>query len=760
MKINYRLRHSLLAAASSLLAVSSSHAADGTWNIDTTNGLWSLNTNWSSNTIADGSGSTANFTNNITGDRTVRLDGDRTLTSLVFADSVTSSAGSWLLDNNGVSTNNLILAGTTPGIAVNELGAGKTATISAIIQGSAGLVKTGSGTLVLTGASTYTGGTTISAGTLIGTGGTGGSLSSGTVTNNAVLILNYNDQVIGNVISGSGSVRTNAGNATRHVFIGSNNSYSGGTFVDVGILRILTDQSGGTADLGTGTVTVANGASFEIWAPSAKTVTNNIVLNGATGNAGRPALNQDGGTGLVTLSGTVTLNATSDIGIGGASSNSMTITGVVSGVGGMIVDERGLTGVNRTLTLSGANTYTGPTTLNGGILKAGVASVANVSGAFGNNSAVTLANVATGPVLDITGFATQIGSLTGGGTLGGNVTLGAATLTVGGDNTSPAAYAGVISGTGGLTKIGTGTQTLSGANTYTGNTLIDNGILALGHATNTLANNGAINVNGGTLALGTNTDTVGAVTLTSGSITGSGAGRLTGTSYGVQSGTISAKLGGSGALTKTTAGTVTISSDNSGGGGYTGAIAVNAGTLIVNGNVSTSIQTTVASGATLGGTGTVGALTIQSGGTHAPGNSPGIQPVGNYTQNGILAMEINGLTAGTQHDRVDVTGTVNITGSSLSLTSTGYTAVNNDLIFILLNNDLDTITGTFAGLVDGASVGIIGGKEFKISYFANGDSAGSPSFTGGNDIALMAIPEPRASLLGAIGLIALLRRRR
>ena len=130
-----------------------------------------------------------------------------------------------------------------------------------------------------------------------------------------------------------------------------------------------------------------------------------------------------------------------------------------------------------TLALSGASTYTGPTTVSAGTLKAGVASVANTSGPFGNNSAVTMANV-SGAILDITGFNTQIGSLTGGGATGGNVTLGAATLTVGADNTSPAAYAGAISGTGGaLVKIGTGLLTLSGANTYTGSTSVNAGIL-------------------------------------------------------------------------------------------------------------------------------------------------------------------------------------------------------------------------------------------------------------------------------------------
>ena len=158
-----------------------------------------------------------------------------------------------------------------------------------------------------------------------------------------------------------------------------------------------------------------------------------------------------------------------------AASNTLVSSGVVSGTNSLSKSGSG------NVILSGANTYIGATIVSQGVLKAGVASVANISGAFGKNSAVTLANK-VGAVLDLAGFNTQLGSLTGGGTTGGNVTLGAGYLAVGGDNTSPQAYAGVISGTGGLVKIGSGTLTLVGTNAYSGVTTISAGKLLISSA--------------------------------------------------------------------------------------------------------------------------------------------------------------------------------------------------------------------------------------------------------------------------------------
>src|SRR6185295_14808586 len=128
------------------------------------------------------------------------------------------------------------------------------------------------------------------------------------------------------------------------------------------------------------------------------------------------------------------------------------------------------------LTLTKANIYTGPTTVNDGIFQAGI------DNAFPSTSAFTIANVATAS-LDLNSFNQTIGSLAGGGTTGGNATLGSAVLTTGGNNTDTA-YGGVISGTGSLSKAGTGTMTLSGANTYTGLTTISGGILSVAADTN------------------------------------------------------------------------------------------------------------------------------------------------------------------------------------------------------------------------------------------------------------------------------------
>jgi autotransporter-associated beta strand protein len=142
---------------------------------------------------------------------------------------------------------------------------------------------------------------------------------------------------------------------------------------------------------------------------------------------------------------------------------------------------------------------------------------------------------------------------------------------------------GMIGGSGSLTLDAANTRTLTLAtagNIFTGGTTVNGGTLALGAATDTLLDTGAVTVDGASavLDLGANSDTVGAVALKNGaSITGTG-GTLTGASYALEDGIISANLGGGADLIKTTAGTVTLAGDNSAG---TGTTSISGGTLLV-----------------------------------------------------------------------------------------------------------------------------------------------------------------------------------
>ena len=136
-------------------------------------------------------------------------------------------------------------------------------------------------------------------------------------------------------------------------------------------------------------------------------------------------------------------------------------------------------------------------------------------------------------------------------------------------------------------------------------------------------------------------------------------------------------------------------------------------------------------GATLGGTGATGAVTVAAGGALAPGNSPGILTTGNlsFTDNrSALKIEIGGTTVGTQYDQVQVNGTVNLAGATLNLTFvSAFTPTARQSFTIISNDGTDAVTGTFAGLADHTTVAIAG-SNFTVNY-EGGD---------GNDVVLTA----------------------
>jgi autotransporter-associated beta strand protein len=417
-------------AAVAALSLLDARAADGTWTQTVSGGSWSTTGNWSGGIVADGLGSTANFnTLDLTADNTVRLDSDRTLTSLIFGDTNTTTAAGWVLDNNATATNNLILAGVTPTVTVNALGSGKTATISAIIEGTAGLTKSGAGTLTLSGVNTYSGTTSVSAGILAITsnnalGATGGGNGT-TVSNNAALWLNATGLTVAEPLT----IRGDGSNFTGALFNNSGtNTYSG---------LITVDPAGG-ARIGSNNNTTLN-------------LTGGVSSAGGSSLALRP-----GAGGAIQITTTaLTLNANA-----------------------LFIYESG------TVTLGVAGSSFGTVTPGfQGTLKAGAANVLPSSSilSLGVTGGV---NAGTG-TFDLAGFSQTIGGIrTTASVTEGTRTVtnssGTATLTV--DQSTNTTYDGRFTNALALTKQGAGALTLSGstANTFTGLTTVTGGTLELG----------------------------------------------------------------------------------------------------------------------------------------------------------------------------------------------------------------------------------------------------------------------------------------
>ena len=366
----------------------------------------------------------------------------------------------------------------------------------------------------------------------------------------------------------------------------------------------------GLQKLGTGTLTLTGANTY-----TNQTVLTQGVLSFANGSLGPCAIVMNGGT-LQWASGNTQDVSVSPYGLSflasstlDTSSNNVTLAGnIYNPVSWQVITKIG----SGTLTLSGANTYTGPTTINAGTLAAGAAN------AFSSSSAVT---VASGAKVVLNGHNESIGSLTGAGAVTDNSNT-PATLTVGNDNTSPAAFSGAISTTTGsntgalsLTKVGSGTLTLGGAgNTYTGATAVNSGTLIAG-AANTIYSSSAVSVaSGATFVLNGFSQSIGSLT-GAGNVTNNSntAATLTvgndNTSPAAFSGVLSDTTGsntGALSLTKVGSGTLTLSGTNTYSGVTGSGTTINGGILNINGDAALGTAPTSAmTNITFGGNATL-----------------------------------------------------------------------------------------------------------------------------------------------------------
>jgi fibronectin-binding autotransporter adhesin len=454
-------------------------------------------------------------------------------------------------------------------------------------------------------------------------------------------------------------------------------------------------------------VTITTGVSFTI----SPTGTQNLILN--SGSLTRLST----ASGTQTINAGVLLNSNGSWAIDGA--GRLVVNGVIAdGTSTFNLTKSG-TGL---LVLGGSNTFGGTTSITSGtILLTNVAALQNSTFTTGSGSAGTLS---FGSLTSST-----FGALTGANNLAlSNTSAAAVALTVGGNNASTT-YSGTLSGAGGLTKAGTGTLTLTGQNTYTGTTSVTAGTLALG-VTNALAA-GSLTVNGGILDIAGFNDSLGLVTLTSGTIQGT-TGVLSGTAFTVSSGLASAILSGTN-LTKTTTGTVTLTGANT----YTGTTGITAGVLNIQNALAlggTSAGSTVTSGAALQLQGGIAvgneALTLSGSGVANNGALRSISGTNSYAGTVTLATasRIN-----SDANLLTLSGNVTSTNLGLTVGGSGNTTISGTVGLgsgSLIKDGTGTLTLSAANTYTGTT-GINAGVVNIRNALALGGTAGSVTVASG-----------------------------
>lgn len=400
---------------------------------------------------------------------TVPIDGTVTTNSVTFA---APGSGNYTLVNGSNTPNLNLSSGATINVA-----SGLAPAINANVTGSNGFTKTGTGSLALgVVANAYTGSTTISQGTLI-------------ANHTSSLGAAANTMTLGNASTGANPVTFTIG---------------------TGVVDPVSLSSISTSNFGTSQTIVINGGS----ALSA---------------------NEAGLLATLNLAGTVplTIRATNTGGHSTAQdwTGNITGTGIAAGSTALTLD--GSAQALR-LTFGGsagttANTFTGDVVIKGPVTTQGTTFVAQVAGRQNMGFLNSNVDVQSGNWTIVWGGET-VQALSGSGNivLNNQNALNNVGLTIG-NNNGGGTYSGVISGGFGVAKVGNGTQTLTGANSYTGDTTITGGRLAIGGAAERIANASDLILSGGTFDTGGFSETLATVQITTSSNIdfGSGASVLT-----------------------------------------------------------------------------------------------------------------------------------------------------------------------------------------------------------------------------------------
>jgi autotransporter-associated beta strand protein len=431
-------------------------------------------------------------------------------------------------------------------------------------------------------------------------------------------------------------------------------------------------------------LTMTGGSVTRSVATDTLALTSGGLMSTTSGSIGiQPRLDVNGREGVIFARGIVNLSG----GIHNDGGNGVTFmaTSRTSGAG---------------VLLDGTSSYTGATRINYGDV------AARVVGAIPQASDVRIDAGGSLNLWDGLSGGTVIGAISGLGRVTARNNGSVTSVLVTGSGNGSGDFGGTITngaaGAIALTKVGSGTQTLSGSNTYTGETRVSGGVLALGSAT-AISGQSNLLVDGGGFNPGGYSNTVGAVTITSGSIFGSGV--LTGSSYALQGGAVDSQFG-TGAITVSTGTTVLGSAGrlNAASG-----LSITSGQLTLGG--SESVASFVLTGGVLAGTG----QTLTSGSAYD-------------VRSGSVQANLGGSVGLVK----STAGTVFLTGSNAF---TGDTSINAGQLFLngqLGNTALTVNAGGFlggSGSVLG-SVAVLAGGTFAPGNSPGLFTAGSMTLSG------------------------------